>query len=579
MHRSGTSAFTGLLSLLGLDLGPSLLAASSANEAGYWEHGPVVTVHERLLLALGSRWDDVCRLPERWWESDAVTPFRAELREILTRDFAGTALWAVKDPRTCRLLPLWIPLLEELECQPLWVLMTRHPAENIGSLEKRNLFSHEKSELLWLQHTVEAERNTRGRNRVVLTFDQLMEDWASTVRRVQQALGMPWPVPPERAAAQVGQFVDPGKRHHRAADTAGLSAWTRETYESLLFGSMGDDARMRAGLDLVSRAYDTAGALYGPVIRNRDSEVEMQMADVSNNYANLFDAFRELQERYRETKEKLTAKSEELKARKEQLRQFERSPGGRLARFLNRFKSRKPKSAKSEDAGDSFPKAEEPVDVSIIISGGRDQNKLTRCLNSVRQQGGGLAYEVLAVVDDNTGRALRRWRNLQVCPIGKARSFGEAHNRAAQKARGKVLVFLQDDMNATPGWLEALLEPLGKEADAGAVGTEGGVLARNGTFEIREETEQLREADFCTTACLAVTKNLFFQIGGFDGYYRPVEEANFGLKIHQTKRKTLQQPLCRPARQSPRSPHDPKRMESNRSRFMRRWQETLANRG
>ncbi|HEX4083658.1 MAG TPA: hypothetical protein VHY22_02010, partial [Chthoniobacteraceae bacterium] len=51
MHRSGTSAFTGLLSLLGVDLGPSLLAASSANEAGYWEHGGVVTVHERLLLA------------------------------------------------------------------------------------------------------------------------------------------------------------------------------------------------------------------------------------------------------------------------------------------------------------------------------------------------------------------------------------------------------------------------------------------------------------------------------------------------------------------------------------------------
>ena len=96
-------------------------------------------------------------------------------------------------------------------------------------------------------------------------------------------------------------------------------------------------------------------------------------------------------------------------------------------------------------------------------------------------------------------------------------------------------------------------------------------------FASLDGADQLREADFSTTACLAVTKNLFFQVGGFDGYYRPVEEANFGLKIRQTRRKILQQPRNRPARQSPRSPNDPKRMESNHRRFMRRWTETLAS--
>ena len=44
-----------------------------------------------------------------------------------------------------------------------------------------------------------------------------------------------------------------------------------------------------------------------------------------------------------------------------------------------------------------------------------------------------------------------------------------------------------------------------------------------------------REPDFCTTTCLAITKNLFFQVGGFDTNYLPVEEVNLGIKMRQTR--------------------------------------------
>ena len=53
MHRSGTSVFTGVLSLLGVDLGSKLMPATGANESGYWEHQEVVGVNDRLLRALG----------------------------------------------------------------------------------------------------------------------------------------------------------------------------------------------------------------------------------------------------------------------------------------------------------------------------------------------------------------------------------------------------------------------------------------------------------------------------------------------------------------------------------------------
>jgi hypothetical protein len=343
MHRSGTSAFTGVLGLLGVELGSKLMPASSANEAGYWEHQDVVNVHEQLLAALGSHWDDPSRLPAGWWKLDAVAPYRRQLLEIVSRDFAAVPLWGLKDPRMCRLLPLWTGLLEELGCEATWVLMTRHPSENIRSLEKRDGFSAGKSGLLWLQHTLDAERETRNRNRVIVMYDQLFDDLEATLERVRRAAGMPWPVAPENAAARIREFVDPGKRHHRALDARDLPSWIRETYAALQTGAAGDEKKMQALLGPAHAAFDTADGLYRPVIRERGTDLERLVSEANAQYARLAEAYAGTREKYRVTKEKLAAKSAELTALKDRLRQSERSPGGKLNRLLGRLKSSKAK--------------------------------------------------------------------------------------------------------------------------------------------------------------------------------------------------------------------------------------------
>ncbi|HEX4085744.1 MAG TPA: glycosyltransferase, partial [Chthoniobacteraceae bacterium] len=470
---------------------------------------------------------------------------------------------------------LWISILEEVACQPLWVIVVRHPAENIRSLEKRNEFSVEKSELLWLQYAREAERATRGRDRILITFDQLMEDHQATLGRIERAAGMPWPIPLEQAQDQIRRFIDPGKRHHRAPDTAGLSWWTRDAYRGLAAAASGDEAALPALMDPVDHAMDAAVSLFGPVIRNRGSEVEKQMAEVSTNYGNLFDSFRDLQARYRETKDKLTTKSAELKTKKEKLRRLEDSSFGRLARFFSRFRH-EPKAAEPDAV--AFPHPGEPIEVSIIVSASSDLAKTAACLRAIRGQAGAHSFEVLVVAGDAVASSLRRWQNVGVQAIGDARTFGESHNRAAQRARGQYLVFLQDDMIAQPGWIDALIEPLRSQPEIGIVGTEPGVITADGAFEPLAESDSPREADYCTAACLAIARNLFFQVGGFDGFYLPVEEASFGLKVRQTGRRIVRQSQGQPARRTPRRPADPARLESNRRRFMRRWAETLANR-
>jgi len=42
MHRSGTSALTRVLNLLGMELGQPLLPPHPTNETGFWEHATVV---------------------------------------------------------------------------------------------------------------------------------------------------------------------------------------------------------------------------------------------------------------------------------------------------------------------------------------------------------------------------------------------------------------------------------------------------------------------------------------------------------------------------------------------------------
>src|SRR5271170_3761934 len=57
-HRSGTSAFTRVFSLLGADLPKSMLGANPTNEAGHWESEDLIAIHDDLLATAGSRWDD-----------------------------------------------------------------------------------------------------------------------------------------------------------------------------------------------------------------------------------------------------------------------------------------------------------------------------------------------------------------------------------------------------------------------------------------------------------------------------------------------------------------------------------------
>lgn len=224
MHRSGTSATTRVLNLLGAELGEQVIEPQFDNPKGFWESAEAVDIHDRLLGALSRNWSDVRRLPAGWIDLPVARSALDQLVSLIKRNFSGKALWVVKDPRMCLLAPLWLEALENLGIQAKALFVVRNPWEVAESLRVRNHLGHGHASMMWIQHLLEPELATRSTPRFMVTFDQVLHDWRATMLRVAEALQIAWPHTLEGVAAEVELFLDKGERHHSGEVTPDSSA-------------------------------------------------------------------------------------------------------------------------------------------------------------------------------------------------------------------------------------------------------------------------------------------------------------------------------------------------------------------
>lgn len=169
-----------LLNALGVPLSDDLMAPTGANEKGYFESWAISKIHDAILGAFGLTWATptaIRALPPEWWRSYAIAPARQALIELVGREFdkAGS-LWGFKDPRTARLLPLWKSIVEELDLEVKYVLVSRHPRDCARSLQKRDGMSVVQGELLWLEHTADAFEFTAGKIDAIVEYDRWFDD-------------------------------------------------------------------------------------------------------------------------------------------------------------------------------------------------------------------------------------------------------------------------------------------------------------------------------------------------------------------------------------------------------------------
>ncbi len=209
----------------------------------------------------------------------------------------------------------------------------------------------------------------------------------------------------------------------------------------------------------------------------------------------------------------------------------------------------------------------EQVEVSIIIPVFNQIEFTQACLASLQQHGDGVPYEVIVVDDgstDATPDILAEIGGITYLRAEANAGFIASCNRGAEEARGKYLVFLNNDTTVTKGWLAALRETFEFAAAAGLVGSKlvypdgrlqeaGGIIWRDGTgwnrgkFQDANKPEYnyLREVDYCSAASIMISKSLFDSLGGFDSKYEPAyyEDTDLAFKVAGFGLQVLYQPL------------------------------------
>ena len=211
MHRSGTSAATRLVNLLGpATCAPQDMVRGPWNPSGHYESRSLMHLNNALLNQMGRRW---------WYPppcgdgydvvASAVTTTRAEARRAFRRVHHRTP-WVWKDPRTSVLLPFWRAALGP---RLLSVVVFRDPSEVARSLGNRHDLDPSFGVALWERYNRLILAHSAGMPVLVTRYDDLVHDpvaWSAGVADFLAGEGMTLG---SHDPSEARAFVDPELRH------------------------------------------------------------------------------------------------------------------------------------------------------------------------------------------------------------------------------------------------------------------------------------------------------------------------------------------------------------------------------
>ena len=151
MHRSGTSALTGVLHDCGAYTGTNaeLIGSNAENPKGFFERRDVRDICDALLDGAGADWWKTSSFNVKNIQQTVLSQQRIALTNTV-QTLAKQKLWVIKDPRLCLLLPAIVDLLPN----PVCLFVYRNPIEVAKSLRARNHIALHQSVSLWEKYNL-----------------------------------------------------------------------------------------------------------------------------------------------------------------------------------------------------------------------------------------------------------------------------------------------------------------------------------------------------------------------------------------------------------------------------------------
>lgn len=270
MHRSGTSLLSNALHVLGVDMADETDHVSPKNPGGFWERPELVAIHDEILAAMGrpiSLPSHVLPFRPAWWRAKEVQALKPKLKAYLREQLADSENpWGFKDPRTCRMLPLWREVFRELNLEPVYVVAVRRPAESSVSMSRKSparRLSVASGELMWLSYNYDIARHVLLKSpAIVVDYDEWFADASAVGQRLAETLGL-GELSSEEISECMSSIVHSEYRHQTESDSAAIPV------AAMLYNALGsgDVRALRSQVRLAELFFKSLG----PVAEDLDA--------------------------------------------------------------------------------------------------------------------------------------------------------------------------------------------------------------------------------------------------------------------------------------------------------------------
>ena len=248
----------------------------------------------------------------------------------------------------------------------------------------------------------------------------------------------------------------------------------------------------------------------------------------------------------------------------------------------------------------TFPRCEEP-EVSIIIPVYNKWGYTYNCLKSILSSDTRCTYEIIIADDcstDETAELEKYVVNVTHVRNETNLNFLRNCNNAAGYARGKYILFLNNDTLVMKDWLQSLYDLIESDATIGMVGSKfiypdgtlqeaGGMLFSDGTGKNygrgdnpgKAPYNYVKDVDYISGASIMLPRALWNELGSFDERFAPAyyEDSDLAFKIREAGYRVVYQPKSELVHfeRTSMSENGLVLNETNKAKFMEKWASEL----